>query len=268
MARQHFGTDGARGIVGDTLTAELVERIGKAAVYWADGGDVLVARDTRGSGPVLEQALAAGIVSAGGEAVLAGILPTPAVALFTRRLGAVISASHNPPQYNGVKLFGAGGKKLSDADEEQVESFLDEPAVGGGGVRHDDGLAARYVEHVVERFGSDLGGLHIAVDCANGALFALAPEVFRALGARVTPIGVERSGAYAASSRAAPHAEKKPSAWPLPLGNVVFSSVGTLRVLGSFPQACGPALSPTSPQGSTCGAGGPGQFSLALYVPR
>jgi phosphoglucosamine mutase len=107
----------------------------------------------------------------------------------------VISASHNPPQYNGVKLFGAGGKKLSDADEEQVESFLDEPAVGGGDVKHDDGVAARYAEHVVERFGSDLSGLHIAVDCANGALFALAPEVFRTLGARVTAIGVEPDGA-------------------------------------------------------------------------
>jgi len=195
MARRYFGTDGVRGIAGDTLTPELVEQIGKAAVYWADGGAVLVGRDTRGSGPELEQALAAGIVSAGGEAVLAGILPTPAVALFTRRLGAVISASHNPPQYNGVKLFGAGGTKLSDSDEEQVESFLDEPAVGGGDVRHDDGVAARYVEHVVDRFGSDLEGLHIAVDCANGALYALAPEVFRNLGARVTAIGVEPDGA-------------------------------------------------------------------------
>jgi phosphoglucosamine mutase len=194
VTRRYFGTDGVRGVVGESLTPELVERIGRAAVYWADGGVVLVGRDTRGSGRQLEQALAAGIVSAGGTAVLAGVLPTPAVALCVRELGAVISASHNPPEYNGVKLFDSTGRKLSDSSEEEVEGFLDEPAVGGGEVEHDNGVAARYVEHVVEHFGSDLAGLKIAVDCANGAFSAIAPDVFRRLGADTTAIGAEPDG--------------------------------------------------------------------------
>jgi phosphoglucosamine mutase len=192
--RRYFGTDGVRGIVGESLTPELVERIGRAAVYWADGGAILVGRDTRGSGLELEQAFAAGIVSAGGTAVLAGVLPTPAVALSARDLGAVISASHNPPEYNGVKLFDRDGKKLSDASEEDVEGFLDEPAVGGGAVEHADGVAGRYVDHIIDRFGSDLSGLKIAVDCANGAFSAIAPDVFRRLGADMTAIGVEPDG--------------------------------------------------------------------------
>jgi phosphoglucosamine mutase len=194
VTRRYFGTDGVRGVVGKDLTPELVERIGKAAVYWAEGGSVLVGRDTRGSGPELEQALAAGIASAGGTAVLAGVLPTPAVALFARDLGAVVSASHNPPEYNGVKLFDRDGRKLSDGSEEEVESLLDEPAVGGGKVEHDTEPAARYVDLILERFGSDLSGLHVAVDCANGSLSGLAPDVFRRLGAQVTAIGAEPDG--------------------------------------------------------------------------
>jgi len=194
MARRYFGTDGVRGVVGDTLTPGLVERLGRAATLWASGGDVLVGRDTRGSGPELEQALAAGIVSAGGTAVLAGVLPTPAVALAARDLGAVISASHNPPEYNGVKLFDSGGKKLSDESEEEVENFLGASAVGGGEVEHDDVVAAHYSEHVLEHFGSDLSGLRIAVDCANGAFSAIAPDVFGRLEAEVTVIGAEPDG--------------------------------------------------------------------------
>jgi len=118
MARIHFGTDGVRGIVGQTLTVELVERLGRAATTWAGRGRVLVGRDTRGSGPLLEQALTRGIVEAGGVAVLGGVLPTPAVALLAQDLGVVVSASHNPPEYNGVKLFDAEGHKLTDAAEE------------------------------------------------------------------------------------------------------------------------------------------------------
>jgi phosphoglucosamine mutase len=115
MARRYFGTDGVRGIVGGELTPELVERLGRAAALWSDGGRVFVGRDTRGSGPALEQAFAEGVASAGGNAVLGGVLPTPAVALLALDLGAVISASHNPPEYNGVKLFDAHGQKLTDA---------------------------------------------------------------------------------------------------------------------------------------------------------
>src|SRR5438552_11504515 len=116
--RRHFGTDGVRGIVGESLTAELVERLGKAATLWSGRGRIFVGRDTRASGPELEEAFARGVVSAGGAAVLGGILPTPAVALLRLDLGVVISASHNPPEYNGVKFFDRDGKKLTDAAEE------------------------------------------------------------------------------------------------------------------------------------------------------
>ena len=178
MTRRYFGTDGVRGVVGDSLTIDLVERLGRAATIWAGGGAVLVGRDTRGSGPELEGALARGIVSAGGDAVLGGVLPTPAVALCARDLGAVVSASHNPPEYN-VKLFDRDGAKLTDEAEEEVESFLDEPPIITGLVERDDGVSARYLEHVVDHFGAALGGLRVAVDCANGAYSDIAPKVFR-----------------------------------------------------------------------------------------
>ena len=203
MPRRYFGTDGIRGVVGDDLTPELVERIGRAATIWArtaakseqgSDPDVLIGRDTRSSGPDLEQALARGIVSAGGTAVLAGVLPTPAVALLADELGAVVSASHNPPEYNGVKLFADGGRKLSDEDEEAVEALLDVAATNGGAVERVEDCGERYLRHVAERFGSDLTGLRIAVDCANGSFSALAPDVFAALGAEVHPIGVEPDG--------------------------------------------------------------------------
>jgi len=116
MSRRYFGTDGVRGIVGVDLTPDLVERIGKAATLWAGGGRVLVGRDTRASGPELEEAIARGIGSAGGTAVLGGVLPTPAVALLAGELGVVISASHNPPEYNGVKLFRSGGKLVDEQE--------------------------------------------------------------------------------------------------------------------------------------------------------
>src|ERR671937_3084647 len=118
MARRYFGTDGVRGIVGRDLTVELVERLGRAAALWSGRGRVFIGRDTRASGRELEDALARGIASAGGNAVVAGVLPTPAVALLTLDLGCVITASHNPPEYNGVKFFDRGGRKLSDTQEE------------------------------------------------------------------------------------------------------------------------------------------------------
>ncbi len=130
MSRRYFGTDGVRGIVGVDLTPDLVEQIGKAATLWAGGGRVLVGRDTRESGPELERAAVRGIVSAGGTAVLGGVLPTPAVAYLADELGLVISASHNPPEYNGVKLFRDGGK-LVDEQEEEVEGLLDASVTGG-----------------------------------------------------------------------------------------------------------------------------------------
>jgi len=192
--RRYFGTDGVRGIVGEDLTPDLVKRLGKAATLWAGAGRVLVGRDTRGSGLELEEALARGITSAGGTAVLAGVLPTPVVALQVEDLGAVVSASHNPPEYNGVKFFDARGQKLSDVEEEAIEALLDARGPGGGSSEHLEGAGERYLAHIVERFGSDLTGLRIGVDCANGAYSALAPRVFEQLGAEVMAIGVAPDG--------------------------------------------------------------------------
>jgi len=194
VARQYFGTDGVRGVVGETLTADLVERLGKAASVWCGRGRVFVGRDTRGSGPELEEAFANGFASAGGIAVLAGVLPTPAVALLRLDLAAVISASHNPPEYNGVKFFDREGRKLTDGAEEEIEALLDAPAPGGGEIDRVEVAADSYLEHVLERFGTDLNGLRIAVDCANGAYSGLAPEAFEQLGADVTAIGNDPDG--------------------------------------------------------------------------
>jgi len=195
MARRYFGTDGVRGIVGEFLTEELVEQLGRAATRWSGRGRVFVGRDTRGSGPALEAAFARGVVSAGGNAVLGGVLPTPAVALLRLDLGVVISASHNPPEYNGVKFFDAEGQKLTDAAEEQIEALLDAPPAGEpGSVDHVEIAVDSYLEHVLERFGSDLSGLRIAVDCANGAYSGIAPQAFRALGAEVVAMADEPNG--------------------------------------------------------------------------
>jgi phosphoglucosamine mutase len=195
MARRYFGTDGVRGVAGDFLTAELVERLGRAAVLWSGAARVLVGRDTRGSGVELEGAMAIGISSAGGTAVLGGILPSGAVALEALDLGVVITASHNPPEYNGVKFFTGGGRKLTDRDEEEIESLLDAPpAARRGRVEAAEATGAGYVRYVVERFGSDLAGLRLVVDCANGAYSRLAPAAFERLGAEVIAVGSAPDG--------------------------------------------------------------------------
>jgi len=194
MTRQFFGTDGVRGVVGEDLTPELIERFGKAATLWSKGGRVFVGRDTRASGPDLEEAFARGIVEAGGNAVLAGVLPTPAVALLALDLGVVVSASHNPPEYNGIKIFDRDGQKLTDLDEEEIESLLDAEGPGDGEIDRVNVATDSYLEHIIERFGSDLSGLRIAVDCANGAYSAIAPQAFEQLGAEVTAIGAEPDG--------------------------------------------------------------------------
>jgi phosphoglucosamine mutase len=195
LARRYFGTDGVRGVVGEDLSRDLVRRLGRAAAIWSGRGRVFVGRDTRGSGPDLEEAFAEGVASAGGNAVVAGVLPTPAVALLALDLGAVISASHNPPQYNGVKFFDADGRKLSDASEEEIEALLDaEPAETPGAIDHVGVATDSYLEHIVERFGSDLSGLRIAVDCANGAYSGIAPTAFEQLGAEVATVASDPDG--------------------------------------------------------------------------
>jgi phosphoglucosamine mutase len=194
MRRTYFGTDGVRGIVGESLTPELVEKLGKAVALWSGRGRVFVGRDTRASGIELEEAFATGIASAGGSAVLAGVLPTPAVALLALDVGAVITASHNPPEYNGVKFFDRDGQKLTDAGEEQIEALLDVDPPGGGEINRIGVANDSYLEHIVERFGSDLTGIKIGIDCANGAYSEIAPRAFEQLGAEVTAIGAEPDG--------------------------------------------------------------------------
>ena len=172
-----------------------MERLGRAATLWVGGhARVFVGRDTRESGPALEQAFARGVVSAGGHAVLGGVLPTPAVALLRLDLGVVISASHNPPEYNGVKFFDREGLKLVDAQEEEIEALLDAPATNGGTIDEVGIATDSYLEHVLDRFGADLTGLRIVVDCANGAYAGLAPQAFEQLGAEVHAIGNDPDG--------------------------------------------------------------------------
>jgi phosphoglucosamine mutase len=190
MARRYFGTDGVRGVVGEFLTPELVERLGRAAATWTGAAKVFVGRDTRASGVDLEEAFARGVVSVGGDCIIGGVLPTPAVALLALDLGVVISASHNPPEYNGVKFFDSKGHKLSDRSEEQIEELLAaSPGIDQGRIEHVEVATDSYLTHILDRFGADLSGLRIAVDCANGAYAGLAPRAFERCGAEVLAIG-------------------------------------------------------------------------------
>jgi phosphoglucosamine mutase len=194
-ARRYFGTDGVRGVAGVDLTEDLVERLGRAFALWAESRSVLVGWDTRESSGPLAQMLARGLASASAEVWLGGVLPTPAVALLgADGDGAVISASHNPPEYNGVKFF-RSGLKLSDRDEEEVEQLLEQPATGEAAIRTADSLADRYVEVVCERFGAPLDGLRIAGDSANGAMYEVGPRALERLGAHVVNIGNAPDGA-------------------------------------------------------------------------
>jgi phosphoglucosamine mutase len=195
VARRYFGTDGVRGVVGEFLTPELVERLGRAAATWTGAAKVFVGRDTRASGVELEEAFARGVVSAGGDCILGGVLPTPAVALLALDLGVVISASHNPPEYNGVKFFDSHGHKLSDTSEEQIEQLLTvAPGIDQGRIEHVEVATDSYLTHVIDRFGADLAGLRIVVDCANGAYAGLAPAAFARCGAVVHAIGDDPDG--------------------------------------------------------------------------
>jgi phosphoglucosamine mutase len=194
VARRYFGTDGVRGVVGEDLTEDLVERLGRAFAVWNDGDEILLGRDTRASGAALERALAQGLASGGAEVHFGGVLPTPAVALLSRDAGAVVSASHNPPEYNGIKFFHQG-LKLTDDEEEKVEAVLDEPTFAEGSIAETFGHQERYVEYVAEQFGAPLGGLRVAVDCANGAMYEVAPATFERLGADLVLIGNQPDGA-------------------------------------------------------------------------
>jgi phosphoglucosamine mutase len=199
--RRFFGTDGVRGPVGDLLTPDLAVRLGRAAALHAEAErpQVLIVRDTRESGPMLEDALAAGIAAGGGDAMVGGVLPTPAASVLARRLSfdlaAVVSASHNPFADNGIKFFNARGTKLDDDSELAIEGRLDEAtAERVGGVRTLEGAFDDYIRELRSAFQLDLSGLRIALDCANGATHRAAPVIFGALGADVVTMGVEPDG--------------------------------------------------------------------------
>jgi phosphoglucosamine mutase len=200
--RKLFGTDGVRGEAGTFLTAELATALGRAttASLGLERPQVLIIRDTRESGPMLEAALAAGVASAGGDALLGGVLPTPAAAILVKRLGldlaAVVSASHNPYRDNGIKFFSARGTKLADELEARIEALMeDEPAVGAvGHVRELNGGLDDYLRELEAAFALDLSGRKVVLDCANGAAFRAGPAIFERLGAEVETIGVEPDG--------------------------------------------------------------------------
>ena len=201
MTRKLFGTDGVRGVAGEFLTPELALALGRAATRQtgAERPQVLIVRDTRESGEMLEAAVAAGVSAAGGDVLLGGVLPTPAAPLLIGRYGfdlaAVLSASHNPYRDNGIKFFAGDGYKLSDDAELEIERELerdDPPRRAGmppaiGRVRELRGAPEDYLRELHARFSElDLSGLDVLLDCANGATYHVAPEIFRRLGARVT----------------------------------------------------------------------------------
>jgi phosphoglucosamine mutase len=212
MTRLLFGTDGVRGKAGEFLTAELALALGQAAAHRCGSArpQVLIVRDTRESGEMLQAALAAGVTAAAGDALLGGVLPTPAAPLLLKRYGLdlaiVISASHNPYQDNGIKFFASDGYKLSDQDELEIEAELERGPVFADGTR--DGGARRfgrlrelrgahedYLRELHTRFSElDLSGVRVLLDCANGATYRVAPEIFRRLGAQVSTRAVSPDG--------------------------------------------------------------------------
>ena len=215
MTRKYFGTDGIRGQANTPpMTAELALKVAMATVHvlhkknnLEQTNKVVVGKDTRLSGYMLEQAMASGFVSMGMDVVLTGPVPTPAIAMLTRSLradlGIVISASHNPYQDNGIKIFGPDGYKLSDALEEEIEEVLASPLdnilpgpdVIGKANRLDD-AAGRYIEHVKKSIPEDisLSGLKIVIDCAHGAAYKVAPQILQELEADVVCIGIDPDG--------------------------------------------------------------------------
>jgi phosphoglucosamine mutase len=205
-----FGTDGVRGLANDELSPELALAVAAAAARVLVAHDAthrplaVVGRDPRASGEMLEAAVVAGLTSAGADVLAVGVLPTPAVAFLTADygadLGVVLSASHNPMPDNGIKLFARGGHKLPDDIEAEIEAEVERGAetrpIGAavGRLRLADDAAGRYCAHLAKAVPDRLDGLHVVVDCANGAASAVAPQLYEAQGARVTAIAAEPDG--------------------------------------------------------------------------
>jgi len=208
MGRKYFGTDGVRGKVGEApMTVDFALRLASAAarVLAPEGGTVLIGKDTRLSGYMFESALEAGFTAAGANVLLAGPLPTPAVAYLCRHLGAqfgvVISASHNLYDDNGIKIFAAGGDKLTDEQEARIEALIDEPpltreSVGLGRAHRVDDARTVYQDFCASMLpeGQSLAGLKVVIDCAHGAAYKVAPRVLADLGAEIIPIGCSPNG--------------------------------------------------------------------------
>ena len=198
----HFGTDGVRGVALDELTPALARDLARAVVRVLQPASVVVGRDTRESGSVLQQAIVDGCAAEGIPVQLMGIVPTPAVAFAAERhgwVGVAVTASHNPWTDNGIKVFGAGGSKLNDADQIEIErvwhALVAEPAPVALGTEHDAAaVVAEYSAHRLGIVGSTLGGLKVVLDCANGAMSTVAPEVFAATGADVVAINNSPDG--------------------------------------------------------------------------
>ncbi|HZD59029.1 MAG TPA: phosphoglucosamine mutase [Anaerolineae bacterium] len=201
-----FGTDGVRGIANADLTAELAFKLGQAGASVLSrgrGGAFVIGKDTRISGDMLEAALAAGICSVGSQALKVSVLPTPAIAYLTKALkadgGVVISASHNPAEYNGIKFFGPDGFKLADSVEDEIEAAMeahkDLPTGSSiGTVRSSKGATDLYIDHVVNTIEGNLEGLRVAIDCGHGAAYQVSPVVFRQLGAEVMAVNTSPNG--------------------------------------------------------------------------
>jgi phosphoglucosamine mutase len=205
-----FGTDGVRGVANSELTPELAFKLGRAAALYfgreATVPKIIIGRDTRLSGTMLEAALAAGICSAGGNAHLLGVIPTPAVSFLTSKMGAhagvVISASHNPFEDNGIKFFSSTGHKLPDAVEDEIAAIVAAPIDYANGpkgssvgqVIPEPGMGNLYIEHIVASADTRLNGLKVVMDCSNGANSEIAPAVLRTLGAEVIPIFNQPNG--------------------------------------------------------------------------
>ncbi|MBO4852655.1 MAG: phosphoglucosamine mutase, partial [Schwartzia sp.] len=212
MARM-FGTDGVRGEANLELTPELAYRLGRAAaLYFGEGGtakpEILIGRDTRISGPMFVSALATGICSAGGHAVIAGVIPTPAIAYLAKKhkmaAGIVVSASHNPFGDNGIKFFGGDGYKLPDEVEDEIENIVrrigeedDYYRPSGslvGSLNYRKDLLQEYIDYVISTTDAYFDGMKVVLDCANGAAYEAMPAVLRSLGADLTVIHNEPSG--------------------------------------------------------------------------
>jgi len=247
LSQRLFGTDGIRGVANEPpLTPDLAYRVGRELVATLLGQQnhdgrirLVIGRDTRRSGPLLEAAMVAGLLSAGADCYTVGVLPTPGIALMTRALdaqgGIVLSASHNPFEDNGIKLFSSEGTKFPDAWEAQIEARVAAADTAPrarsadiGRLIHYDRAEKYYVDFLTRCFPLDLAGLTVAIDCAHGATFRVAPSVFRRLGARVVAISVQPDGTNINAGCGALHPEGLQKRLRAVRADVGFASTATV----------------------------------------